>query len=47
MPFLPMNSAEVKQRGWDGVDFVYVCGDSYVDHLRRGDNHQSFRGLRL
>ncbi len=32
MPFLPMNSAEVKQRGWDGVDFVYVCGDSYVDH---------------
>ncbi len=32
MPFLPMNNAEVKQRGWDGVDFVYVCGDSYVDH---------------
>ncbi len=32
MPFLPMNSAEVKQHGWDGVDFVYVCGDSYVDH---------------
>ena len=20
------------QRGWDGVDFVYVCGDAYVDH---------------
>lgn len=32
MPFLPMNSAEVKQRDWDGVDFVYVCGYSYVDH---------------
>ena len=32
MPFLPMNNAEVKQRGWDGVDFVYVSGDSYVDH---------------
>ena len=32
MPFLPMNAAEVKQRGWDEVDFVYVCGDSYVDH---------------
>lgn len=32
MAFLPMNSAEVKQRGWDGVDFVYVSGDSYVDH---------------
>lgn len=32
MPYLPMNAAEVKQRGWDEVDFVYVCGDSYVDH---------------
>lgn len=32
MPFLPMNINEVKQRGWNGVDFVYVCGDSYVDH---------------
>ena len=37
MPFLPMNSAEVKQRGWDGVDFVYVCGDSYVDHPSFGE----------
>lgn len=32
MAFLPMNASEVKERGWDGVDFVYVCGDSYVDH---------------
>ena len=32
MAFLPMNAAEVKARGWDGVDFVYVSGDSYVDH---------------
>ncbi len=22
----------MKARGWDGVDFVYVCGDAYVDH---------------
>lgn len=27
-----MNIKEVKARGWDEVDFVYVMGDSYVDH---------------
>lgn len=32
MAFLPMNAEEVKLRGWDGVDFVYISGDSYVDH---------------
>lgn len=32
MAFLPMNIKEVKARGWDEVDFVYVIGDSYVDH---------------
>ena len=32
MAFLPMNAAQVRERGWDGVDFVYVSGDSYVDH---------------
>ena len=32
MAFLPMNADEMKARGWDGVDFVYVSGDSYVDH---------------
>ena len=32
MPFLPMNAKEVKQRNWSEVDFVYICGDSYVDH---------------
>ena len=32
MAYLPMNRAEMLARGWDSVDFVYVCGDSYVDH---------------
>lgn len=32
MAFLPMTIEEVRQRGWQSVDFVYVCGDSYVDH---------------
>ena len=30
--FLPMNVKEMKQRGWDAPDFIYVSGDSYVDH---------------
>ena len=32
MAFLPMNSTEMRDRGWDCVDFAYVCGDAYVDH---------------
>ena len=32
MAFLPMNKSEMQARGWDCVDFVYVSGDSYVDH---------------
>lgn len=27
-----MDIHEMQRRGWDGVDFVYVCGDAYVDH---------------
>ena len=30
--FLPINHEEMLERGWDCVDFVYVCGDAYVDH---------------
>lgn len=30
--FLPMTKAEMKQRGWEQCDFVYVIGDAYVDH---------------
>ena len=30
--FLPITREEMKERGWDQVDFVYVSGDSYVDH---------------
>ena len=30
--FLPVNLKEMKERGWDRADFVYVCGDAYVDH---------------
>ena len=30
--FLPVTLKEVEERGWAEVDFVYVCGDAYVDH---------------
>ena len=30
--FLPTNRMEMEKAGWDRPDFVYVCGDAYVDH---------------
>ena len=27
---------DVRARGWDGVDFTYVCGDAYVDQSSFG-----------
>ena len=32
MAFLPVTKQEIKDRGWEVPDFVYVCGDAYVDH---------------
>ena len=32
MDFLPVSRADMKKRGWDELDFVYVIGDAYVDH---------------
>ncbi len=29
---LPMSAREMKQRGWDEVDVVFVTGDAYIDH---------------
>ncbi|MEA5083242.1 MAG: YgiQ family radical SAM protein [Lachnospiraceae bacterium] len=32
MAFLPVTKQEMLDRGWDRPDFVYICGDAYVDH---------------
>ena len=32
MPFLPVTKEECDALGWEQPDFVYVCGDAYVDH---------------
>ncbi len=30
--FLPTSAEEIRARGWDGIDVVFVTGDAYVDH---------------
>lgn len=32
MDFLPITIEDMKKRGWEQPDFIYVCGDAYVDH---------------
>ena len=39
MDFLPVSRADMKKRGWDELDFVYVIGDAYVDHPSFGHGH--------
>ena len=34
--FLPISKNEMKERGWDTADFIYVIGDAYVDHSSFG-----------
>lgn len=34
--FLPINKDDMRQRGWEQCDFVYVIGDAYVDHSSFG-----------
>ncbi len=29
---LPLSAAEMRQRGWDEIDVVFVTGDAYIDH---------------
>jgi uncharacterized radical SAM protein YgiQ len=31
-PLAPTSAAEMRERGWDHVDVVFVTGDAYVDH---------------
>ena len=30
--FLPVSKEDMEKRGWDELDFLYICGDAYVDH---------------
>lgn len=32
MNFLPISKKDIKKRGWEQLDFVFVVGDAYVDH---------------
>ncbi|MBR5271707.1 MAG: hypothetical protein IKV64_05955, partial [Clostridia bacterium] len=30
--FLPVCAEDMKKRGWEQLDFLYIVGDAYVDH---------------
>ncbi len=30
--FLPISRRDMKERGWEQLDFVFISGDAYVDH---------------
>ena len=30
--FLPVNRQDMLEQGIEQLDFVYICGDAYVDH---------------
>ena len=30
--FLPISKEDMKEAGIEQLDFVYICGDAYVDH---------------
>ncbi len=32
MAFLPVSAADLAARGWEGIDFLFITGDAYVDH---------------
>lgn len=31
-PMAPISAKDLRERGWDGVDVVFVTGDAYIDH---------------
>src|SRR5580704_7027553 len=31
-PLAPTTAAEMRQRGWNDVDVLFVTGDAYIDH---------------
>ena len=49
--FLPVSRRDMKERGWDQCDFVYVTGDAYVDHSSFGmaiiSRHLEAHGYRV
>ena len=30
--FLPVSQRDLSEKGWDTPDFIFICGDAYVDH---------------
>lgn len=32
MPFIPTTQKEMRERGWEELDVIFVSGDAYIDH---------------
>ena len=49
--FLPVSREDMRERGWEQCDFVYVIGDAYVDHSSFGpaiiSRHLEAHGFRV
>lgn len=49
--FLPISKEDMRKRGWEQCDFVYVIGDAYVDHSSFGpaiiSRHLEANGYRV
>lgn len=49
--FLPMSKEDMRKRGWEQCDFVFVIGDAYVDHSSFGpaiiSRHLEAHGYRV
>lgn len=49
--FLPVSREDMRKRGWEQCDFVYVIGDAYVDHSSFGpaiiSRHLEAHGFRV
>ncbi len=49
--FLPVSREDMRRRGWEQCDFVYVIGDAYVDHSSFGpaiiSRHLEAHGYRV
>ena len=41
--FLPVSRQDMQAQGIEQLDFVYICGDAYVDHPSFGSARPLFR----
>ena len=45
--FLPISKEDMKEAGIEQLDFVYICGDAYVDHPDMPSSHGFWRHMAI